>query len=414
MNEKEQSLFLGECEKDCRELFEKLDDTEAVNTRRILKAFQEENVAVRHFAPSEGYGYDDIGRDTLERIFARLFGAQDAIVRPHIVSGTHALSLALFGLTRPGDQILSVTGVPYDTLQTVIGISGSAPGSLKERGVGYIQTDLLPDGGIDVEAACAAATPSTRLITIQRSRGYAWRSALMPDQMRHAIRCLHERIPGAMILVDNCYGEFTSTEEPTHWGADVCAGSLIKNPGGGIAPTGGYLCGTKKAIEQIENSLTAPGIGREEGSYAGSYRPFYQGLFMAPHAVTQALKTSILAARVFEKLGYLTSPAYDGDRGDIIQAIQLKSPGRLIAFCRGIQSASPVDSNALPEPWDMPGYQDQVIMAAGTFVPGASIELSADGPMREPYTVYLQGALTYQHGKEALRQVLSMLESAVD
>ena len=335
MNKIEQSLFLSDCEKDCRKLFDRLDDTEAVNTRRILKAFQEENVAVRHFAASEGYGYDDIGRDTLERIFANLFGAQDAIVRPHIVSGTHALSLALFGLTRPGDQILSVTGAPYDTLQTVIGISGHAPGSLKERGVGYIQTELLPDGGIDTDSACAAATPSTRLITIQRSRGYAWRSALMPDQLRNAIRCLHERIPGAMILVDNCYGEFISTEEPTHWGADVCAGSLIKNPGGGIAPTGGYLCGTKKAIEQIESSLTAPGIGREEGSYAGSYRPFYQGLFMAPHAVTQALKTSILAARAFEKLGYLTSPAYDGDRGDIIQAIQMKTPGRLIAFCRG-------------------------------------------------------------------------------
>ena len=412
MNEKERSLFLSECENDCRAVFEKLDETERENTRRILKAFQEENVAVRHFSPSEGYGYDDIARDTLERIFARIFGSEDAIVRPHIVSGTHALSLALFGLTRPGDQILSVTGTPYDTLQTVLGISGSAPGNLKERGVDYIQTDLLPDGSIDLEKAAAAATPATKLITIQRSRGYAWRSALRPEQIKNAVRFLHERVPGAMILVDNCYGEFTSAEEPTHWGADVCAGSLIKNPGGGIAPTGGYLCGTSKAIGMIEGALTAPGIGREEGSYAGSYRPFYQGLFMAPHAVNQALKTAVLAARVFDRLGYLTSPAFDGERGDIIQAIQMKTPGRLIAFCQGIQSASPVDSNALPEPWDMPGYQDQVIMAAGTFVPGASIELSADGPMREPYTVYLQGALTYQHGREALMRVLTMLENA--
>ncbi len=404
--------LLNKCEKDCDPVFRAFEETEAVNTRRILRAYQEESVAVRHFSPTEGYGYDDIGRDTLERIFARLFGTQEAIVRPQIVSGTHALALAFLGLTKPGDSILSVTGTPYDTLQTVLGLSGNAPGNLRERGVSYSQTELTGDGSIDIEAACRAVSDTTKVIAIQRSRGYAWRPALGADRIKPAIRALRQACPNAFILVDNCYGEFISDSEPGHWGADICVGSLIKNPGGGIAPTGGYLCGTSDAISRVESALTAPGIGREEGSYAGSYRPFYQGLFMAPHTVTQALKTAALAARVFEMLGYETHPRYDDPRGDIIQAIQLKTPERLIAFCQGIQSSSPVDSNALPEPWDMPGYQDQVIMAAGTFVPGASVELSADGPMRAPYTVYLQGSLTYQHGKEALRNVLTLLDQA--
>ena len=393
-----------------KEQFARIDAIEEHGTRRILKAFQAHMVAYRHFAPTTGYGYDDVGRDTLEKIFADLFGTQAAIVRPQIASGTHAISLCLFGLTLPGDQILSATGRPYDTLEGIIGWGdGEAPvGSLKEMGVSYSEIPLK-DGMIDVDAVDAAITPKTKLVIAQRSRGYDWRPSLMPEDFEALADMIHSKHPGVRLMVDNCYGEFVCEKEPTHYGADVCVGSLIKNPGGGLAPTGGYVVGKQDAIERISYRLTAPGIGLEVGSYAASYQPFYQGLFMAPHTVAQAIKTACLAARVFEDLGMLTTPASDAPRADIIQAIQMRSPERLIAFCQGIQMASPIDSMALPEPWDIPGYTDPVIMAAGTFVSGASVEFSADAQMREPYTAYMQGGLTYAHGRIAIAQALQRM-----
>ncbi len=404
------SLLL-QAERDCQPVFAALEENEITNTRRVLAAFQAEDIATRHFSPTTGYGYDDIGRDKLEAVFARLFGAEAAIVRPAIACGTAALSLCLFGLLLPGDHLLSATGTPYDTMETVIGLSGNAPGNLKEMGVSYSQVEMC-DGQtkIDVQGVLDAMRPNTKVVLIQRSRGYAWRSSLQPEEMKDVIEAVHAARPDVFIMVDNCYGEFITDREPTHFGADVCVGSLIKNPGGGLAPTGAYLAGSSRAIERIEARLTAPGLGREVGSYAASYQPFYQGLFLAPHTVTQALKTSILAARTFELLGMKTTPAFDAPRADIIQAIEMGDPDKLIAFVQGIQAASPIDGSAVPEPWDMPGYTDQVIMAAGTFVAGASIELSADAPMRAPYTVYLQGGLTYAHGKIALRTALEKME----
>ena len=393
-----------------KEQFARIDAIEEHGTRRILKAYQEHMIAYRHFAPTTGYGYDDVGRDTLEKVFADLFGTEAAIVRPQIVSGTHAISLCLFGLTLPGDHILSATGTPYDTLEGIIGWGdGPAPvGSLKEMGVTYSQVPMK-NGQIDVEAVDAAITPATKLVIAQRSRGYDWRPSLMPENFEALAAMIHSKHPGVRLMVDNCYGEFVCEKEPTHYGADVCVGSLIKNPGGGLAPTGGYVVGKQDAIERISYRLTAPGIGLEVGSYAASYQPFYQGLFMAPHTVAQAIKTACLAARVFEDLGMTTTPASSEPRADIIQAIQMRSPERLIAFCQGIQMASPIDSMALPEPWAMPGYTDEVIMAAGTFVSGASVELSADAPMREPYTAYMQGGLTYAHGRIAIAQALQRM-----
>lgn len=402
------TALVSQAERDCLPLFAGLEETEMKNTRRVLDAFQAEDIATRHFAPTTGYGYDDIGRDALERVFARLFGCDAAIVRPSVACGTAALSLCLFGLLLPGDHLLSATGSPYDTMETVIGLSGSAPGNLKEMGVSYSQVEMCENQRkIDVQGVLNALRPETRVVLIQRSRGYAWRASLRPEEMAEVIQAVHAARPDVFIMVDNCYGEFICEKEPTHFGADVCVGSLIKNLGGGLAPTGAYLAGTNRAIVRIEARLTAPGLGREVGSYAASYQPFYQGLFMAPHTVTQALKTSILAARIFELLGMKTTPAFDAPRADIIQAIEMGTPERLVAFVQGIQAASPIDGSAVPEPWDMPGYTDQVIMAAGTFVAGASIELSADAPMRAPFTVYLQGGLTYAHGKLAL---LSSLE----
>ena len=393
-----------------KEQFARIDAIEEHGTRRILKAYQEHMIAYRHFAPTTGYGYDDVGRDTLEKVFADLFGTEAAIVRPQIVSGTHAISLCLFGLTLPGDHILSATGTPYDTLEGIIGWGdGPAPvGSLKEMGVTYSQVPMK-NGQIDVEAVDAAITPATKLVIAQRSRGYDWRPSLMPENFEALAAMIHSKHPGVRLMVDNCYGEFVCEKEPRHYGADVCVGSLIKNPGGGLAPTGGYVVGKQDAIERISYRLTAPGIGLEVGSYAASYQPFYQGLFMAPHTVAQAIKTACLAARVFEDLGMTTTPASSEPRADIIQAIQMRSPERLIAFCQGIQMASPIDSMALPEPWAMPGYTDEVIMAAGTFVSGASVELSADAPMREPYTAYMQGGLTYAHGRIAIAQALQRM-----
>lgn len=404
-----QSLITS-CEQDCAAQFSAIDKRALEGTRRVLKAFADHQVAARHFSPTTGYGYDDIGRDTLESIFAQLFGTEAAIMRPQIASGTHALSMALFGLLRPGDHLLAATGMPYDTLEGVIGKNGQPAGSLSEMGVSFDAVPLDSRGMIDLTAVLDALRPETRVVSLQRSRGYAWRDAISPKQMQPLIERIHALRPEITIMVDNCYGAFVCDEEPTHLGADVAVGSMIKNIGGGLAPTGGYIVGTSRAIERIAARLTAPGIGREVGSYAASYQPFYQGLFMAPHTVAQALKTAVLTARIFEKLGMKTSPAYDAPRADIIQAIEMGTPERLAALCRGVQAASPVDSFVTPEAWDMPGYEDPVIMAAGTFVSGASIELSADAPMRAPYTAYWQGGLTYEHGRLALQSVLESLQ----
>jgi len=401
---------VDDAEKRCAEAFRRIDETAVANTGRVLDAFQKHQVAERHFAPTTGYGYGDIGRDTLEAIYADLFGTEAAIVRPQIASGTHAISLCLFGLLLPGDEVLSASGAPYDTLNGIIGIGQTVPGSLAEMGVTYAQTELDGQGRLDIPAVRAAMKPQTKVVMVQRSRGYAARRSITPEETAPLAAMLHAEFPNACLMVDNCYGEFVRLSEPTDFGADVCVGSLIKNPGGGLAPTGGYVVGKKALIERIGARLTAPSVGLEIGSYAASYRPFYQGLFMAPHVVAQALRTATLAAAVFGGMGMRTTPAVDGDRTDIIQALELGDPQRLIAFCQGIQSASPVDSMAMPEPWAMPGYQEPVIMAAGTFVSGASIELSADAPMREPYMVYLQGGLSYSHGKLALMRTLEYME----
>ena len=401
--------LIEQAEKELTIRFDEIEANEEARTRQLLDSFRKFGVSYRHFAPTTGYGYDDIGRDTLERIYADLFHTEAALMRPHVASGTAALSLTLFGLTRLGDRILSATGMPYDTLQTVIGTGEQTPpGSLKEMGIGFDCVELK-DGRIDIEAVENAIRENTGLIIAQRSRGYAWRPSLRPEDFEELAEMIHLRHPGIRLMVDNCYGEFVCGDEPTDHGADVCVGSLIKNPGGGIAPTGGYVVGKAEDIERIAYRLTAPGLGRELGSYAASYRPFYQGLFMAPHTVTQALKTALLTARVFENLGFDTTPPSDEPRADIIQVIRFGKPELLVAFCQGIQTASPVDSMALPEPWDMPGYDDPVVMAAGTFVAGASIELSADGPMREPYTAYMQGGLTYAHGRIALSEALNRM-----
>lgn len=399
-----------DAEKRCANAFERIDDIALHNTARVLDAMQKHEVAYRHFSPTTGYGYDDIGRDTLEKLFADLFQTESAIVRPQIASGTHALSLCLFGLLLPGDEILYASGAPYDTMEEVIGVREALPGSLREMGVSYAQTELTADGKLDLEAIRSAMKPCTRVVAVQRSRGYSTRPSLMPQDVAPLSDMLHREFPHAVLMVDNCYGEFVCEAEPTAYGADLCVGSLIKNPGGGLAPTGGYIAGCRDLIERISYRLTAPGIGLEVGSYAASYQPFYQGLFMAPHVVAQALKTSVLAAAACEAFGMKSSPGVDCVRTDIIQALELGSPERMVAFCQGIQAASPIDSMALPEPWDMPGYQNQVIMAAGTFVSGASIELSADGPMREPYAVYLQGGLTYSHGKLALIRTFERMQ----
>ena len=406
---KQISEMIAKAETELKDFFSEIDSNEEIRTRRVLEAFREEGVSYRHFAPSTGYGYDDIGRDTLERIYARIFHTEAGLMRPHIASGTAALSLTLHGMTRPGDHIVSATGMPYDTLLSVIGI-GKKPvsHSLKELGVGFDCAEMK-DGKIDTDAVENLIRPNTTLIIAQRSRGYAWRPSLMPDEFRDLADMIHSKHPGIRLMVDNCYGEFVRDQEPTDFGADLCVGSLIKNPGGGIAPTGGYVVGKKEDIERIASVLTAPGLGRELGSYEASYRPFYQGLFMAPHTVAQALKTAMLTARVFENLGFETTPPGLERRADIIQAIRMETPERLVLFCQGLQAASPVDSMAMPEPWDMPGYDDPVVMAAGTFVAGASIELSADGPIRPPYTAYMQGGLTYTHGKIALAEALQRM-----
>lgn len=390
----------AEAERGIGTYFTRIDAVASENTERVLAAFQKHRVAESYFAGTTGYGYDDLGRDRLDLIYADLFGTEDALVRIGFVNGTHAISCALFGALKPGDTLLSAIGAPYDTLLGVIGVSDKGPGSLKEYGIHYKQVDVTAEDKPDLEGILrAVADPSVKAVLIQRSRGYATRASLSVQeigQMCTAIRTVRQDVN---ILVDNCYGEFVETQEPTHVGADLVVGSLIKNPGGGLAPTGGYIAGRRDLVEAAAMRLTTPGIGRECGSTLGNNRLLYQGLFMAPHTVAQAVKTAVFGARMLELLGYQTEPTSEQVRHDIIQMIYFGEPEKLKRFCRGIQKGAPVDSYVTPEPWDMPGYDCQVIMAAGAFIQGASIELSADAPMREPYTVYLQGGLTYESGK---------------
>lgn len=381
--------------------FKIYDEIREYNQLKVLKAFQEERISDNHFTNSTGYGYGDIGRDTLDLVYARIFNAEKALVRPHFVNGTHALGTALFGNLRPGDTILAVTGSPYDTLHSVIGISGEENiGSLKEYGVNYKQVDLI-DGKINIEKALEMIKEdeSIKLIHMQRSTGYGWRNAFQVKELGEAIKAIKELREDLIVFVDNCYGEFIDIIEPTDVGADLIAGSLIKNIGGGIAPTGGYIVGKEKYVEQASYRLTVPGIGAECGCTFGVMKDFYQGLFLAPHVAIEALKGAIFCARIMELAGFEVLPKYNDKRSDIIQAIKFNDKEKLIKFCKGVQYASPIDSFVECEPWAMPGYSDEVIMAAGAFIQGSSIELSADAPIREPYIAYLQGGLTFDHAK---------------
>lgn len=377
-------------------LFEQIDTVSEINTKKVLDAMRKLKVSDAHFNTTSGYAYDDIGRQKLDELFAEVFGVERALVRTHFVSGTHALATVLFGILRPGDQLVSITGKPYDTMQTVIGYDNPSPGSLKEFGILYDEVPIV-DNKVAYDLIPEKVTAKTKMVLIQRSRGYSMRSPLSLDDISKICSIVKGINPECVCFVDNCYGEFIDIKEPVQVGADIMAGSLIKNPGGGIAPTGGYIVGKDKLVELASYRLTSPGMGDELGASLANNRLIFQGLFLAPHVVAQAVKGAIFAAGVFEALGFNTSPKSTEARGDIIQAIELGNAENLIAFCRGLQFNSPVDSFAAPEPWDMPGYADQVIMAAGTFVQGASIELSADGPMREPYAVYLQGGLTFEH-----------------
>lgn len=399
----------AQAQTDLREQFERIDTIAEMNTQKVLSAFQKHRVAESYFTGTTGYGYDDIGRDKLEEIYAEIFGTEDALVRINFVNGTHTIASALFGALKPGDVLLSAVGAPYDTLLGVIGVVDKGPGSLKDWGVEYRQVDLVDDKPDLDGMAKAAADPKVKVVLIQRSRGYATRASLSVDEIGEMCSVIKAANPNVAILVDNCYGEFVEEKEPTQVGADLVVGSLIKNPGGGLAPTGGYIAGRRDLVEGAAMRLSCPGIGKECGSTLGNNRLLYQGLFMAPHTVAQALKTAAFAARVMELLGYEVEPASDAVRHDIIQMIHMREPEALKKFCRGIQFGAPVDSYVTPEPWDMPGYDSQVIMAAGAFIQGASIELSADAPMREPYTVYLQGGLTYESGKTGVMLAVEQL-----
>ena len=389
-----------EADKMIEEPLREVDAIARENTMRVMEAFQSNRVAEACFAGTTGYGYDDLGRETLEKIYAQVFGAEAALVRIGFANGTHSIFAALSALCRPGEKLLAVTGAPYDTLRKAIGITGDEFGSLRFYGIGYKQIDLLPGGGIDFENIRASLDDETiTAVTVQRSCGYDDRNTLTVEDIRRICDTVHKKRPEVNVFVDNCYGEFTDTREPTHVGADLIAGSLIKNPGGGIAPTGGYIAGKQELVDRAAARLTVPGIGGEVGSTLGNNRLLYQGFFLAPHTTAQAVKTAIFAAALMELMGMETSPASYEKRSDIIQRIQLKTPENMKRFCEGIQAGAPVDSYVTPEPWAMPGYDCDVIMAAGAFIQGASIELSADGPFKPPYTVYLQGGLTYESGR---------------
>jgi len=402
--------LVAQCESGLQEIFARIDETALHVQDRVLEAFTRNHVSAMHMLPSTGYGYDDASRDTLDRVFAYALQCEDAIVRPQIASGTHALAVMLYAITKPGSRVLFAADEPYDTIHSVIGMGETVlPGSLKALGTDFKVTPLI-NGVIDFEQLEKdIVTYKPHVVYIQRSRGYAWREAINLAQIKRVADMAHEKDDSIIVAVDNCYGEFTCMDEPAKFGVDIMAGSLIKNPGGGIAPTGGYIAGRADLVELAAQRMTVPGMGREVGSYAAMYTPFYQGFFLAPHVVAQAKKIAVLIAAVFEQLGFRTQPAKDALRNDIVQSVRFDTAEQLIAFCKGVQLGAPIDSYATPEPGDMPGYDDPVIMAAGSFVQGASIEWSADGPVRAPYTAYIQGGLTYEHGKIAFMTALDYM-----
>lgn len=402
---------MDEAERQIEGKLKEIDRVIDRNQWKVIRAFQKHKVSDYHFAGSTGYGYNDRGREVLDLVYADIFGAESALVRPHFVSGTHTIGTALFGVLRPGDELLMITGRPYDTLHKVIGKPGDGNGSLQDWGIGYGEVALLEDGSPDYAEIGRRITPRTKVIGIQRSRGYSWRPSFTVAQIAEMVRFVKEVNPELIVFVDNCYGEFTELTEPTQVGVDLMAGSLIKNPGGGLAASGGYIAGKSEYVNKAAYRLTAPGIGGEVGAMLGTTRSIFQGLFLAPHLVGQAVKGSVFAASVFESLGFTTHPRWNDPRTDLIQAIQFTGAEHLIAFVQGIQQAAAVDAHVVPEPWDMPGYEHPVIMAAGTFIQGGSLELSADAPIREPYIAYMQGGLTYSHCKMG---VLTALQNMLD
>lgn len=394
--------ILANLEKELLPMYQQIDEISLHNHKKVLNAFHNCQISDYHLKGSTGYGYGDSGRDRLEEVYAHVLGAEKALVRGQIVSGTHAIALCFFGILKPGDELISITGSPYDTLEEAIGIRGNASGSLKSLGISYKQVELTDEGNIDLELAAKTITSKTKMITIQRSRGYAWRPSLNISAIKEAVDYIKKINKEIIIFADNCYGEFVEIKEPTDVGVDIIAGSLIKNIGGGLAPTGGYVAGKKELVDMAANRLTAPGIGSAVGASLELNRLFFQGLFMAPHIVSEAIKGAILTAKLFHKLGYEVLPLPEEGRTDIIQSIKLGTPDKLIAFCQGLQKGSPIDGHVTPLPSGMPGYEDAVIMAGGTFIQGSSIELSADGPLREPYIVFLQGGLSKEYTKLAL------------
>lgn len=406
---KEVVSYVLDKEKMIKDKFELIDEVKEYNQYKVIAAMQKAKLNTTHFGWTTGYGYDDVGRDKVEEIYSYVFNTEDALVRPTIVSGTHAITLTISGILRPGEELMSITGSPYDTLQKVIGSKGDAKGSLKEYGILYKEVPLTQEGNIDLDSVEKSISNDTKLILIQRSTGYSDRKAITIEEIKKAVEYIKGLSKDIIIMVDNCYGEFLDTIEPSDIGVDIIAGSLIKNPGGGLALTGGYIAGKKDLVERIANRSTAPGIGKECGLTFGTTRSTLQGLFIAPNVVAEARKGALLTAIVYKSLGFKVIPDIDDERSDIIQGVQFNNKESIIKFCQGIQSASPVDSYVLPQPWAMPGYEDEVIMAAGGFIQGSSIELSADAPIREPYIAYFQGGLTYEHCKLGVMKTLSNL-----
>lgn len=399
-----------QAENDCRDQFEEINKVVEVNQKRVLNVFRSNRVSDTHFNSTSGYGYDDMGRETLEQVYADVFGGEAALVRPQLVSGTHAISTALFGILRPGDELIYITGKPYDTLEQVIGKPGDRTGSLKDFNIKYNEVYLKPDGSIDYDGIKKVISKQTKVIGIQRSKGYEDRPSFTIEEIEEMISFIKNIDRKLVIFVDNCYGEFVEEKEPTHIGADLIAGSLIKNPGGGIVSAGGYIVGKEELIEQCANRLTAPGLGREMGATFSILQEMYQGFFLAPHVVGEALKGAVFTARFLELLGYTTKPHYQAKRTDLIQSVTFYDSEQMIAFCQAIQEYSPVNSHFMPYPSEMPGYEDEVIMAGGTFIQGSSIELSADGPIREPFIAFLQGGLTYAHVKIAIIETVRKMK----
>ncbi|MFS0751755.1 aminotransferase class I/II-fold pyridoxal phosphate-dependent enzyme [Oceanobacillus sp. 1P07AA] len=402
--------LIEQAEQDCTLQHKGIQKNVEINQKRVLDAFRHHRISDSHLQGTTGYGYDDIGRDSLEAVYAEVFGGEDALVRPQLVSGTHAITTALFGVLRPGDELVYITGKPYDTMEEVIGNPEKQEGSLHDFNIGYREIPLLPDGSVNYKQVEESWTSNTKVIAIQRSKGYDQRPSYTVEQIGEMIQFVKGIDPSVVVFVDNCYGEFTETNEPLHVGADLMAGSLIKNPGGGLVRAGGYIAGNKDLIHLCANRLTAPGLGKETGASLGMLQEMYQGFFLAPHTVGEALKGATLTARFLELAGFQTSPSYLDTRTDLIQTVTFDEADQMIAFCQSIQENSPINSYVKPYPSDMPGYEDPIIMAAGTFIQGSSIELSADGPIREPYTAYVQGGLTYTHVKIALSEAIKTLK----